>query len=306
MFFDSNGMDPLYTLGPRGERIPVEGYKGPVRPIDQYTKPMAKDHAKRGDYHAAELAEFYMCPTCHVSTQISQGNFNLRIYVNSYQENYKVGQAGALVILAPIVVTSAPALTAFEISVYLAAGETIADVGQAGVATVDVILDPNPQNAAAAGIAWADVFTGPGVGAEVATASRRDRRASSVNASSTSGEFTAINPPKRPPGIDRRVHPTREAKSWPSQTVRVHRSVDPGRRVDIPAAAKRIIQQRPAADETGPFDYGHKPGHEVWRMQKKVRAGEIGRDEFVRAQKNPDIYQLENRAINRGHKREKN
>ncbi|HEY0512627.1 MAG TPA: RHS repeat-associated core domain-containing protein [Thermoanaerobaculia bacterium] len=128
--------------------------------------------------------------------------------------------------------------------------------------------------------------------------------ANGVPTESASGEFTAAKPAKRTPGTDSRVQPTRDAKSWPSRTVRVDRSVDPGRRPAIPAKAKRIIQQRPAADETGPFDYGHKPGHEAWRMQKKVRGGEIEHADFKRAQQDPDIYQFENRSINRGHSRE--
>ncbi|HEY0426484.1 MAG TPA: SpvB/TcaC N-terminal domain-containing protein [Pyrinomonadaceae bacterium] len=78
-----------WELGPRGERIPINGYRGPLR--ERYTKPYAIMYAEQGNYEAAELAENYMCPTCHVFSQVSPSNFNLRGYVNSWQQGYITG-----------------------------------------------------------------------------------------------------------------------------------------------------------------------------------------------------------------------
>jgi RHS repeat-associated protein len=121
-----------------------------------------------------------------------------------------------------------------------------------------------------------------------------------------SGEIDAAEPGKRTGGVDGRVNPTRDAQSWPSRTVRLHPSIDPGGRVHIPAAAKRIIDSAPPVEgDVGPFDYGHKPGFEFWRDARAVRAGEMDQSEFRNRQQNPDHYQRENRSTNRAHSREK-
>ncbi len=126
---------------------------------------------------------------------------------------------------------------------------------------------------------------------------------------SVSGELRAKPGPKPPPfGIDRRVSPTNiGAKGWPSDVVRIDRSIDPGRRPNIPAAAKRIIRASPKATpaEKPPYQFGHKPGHELWRDAREVRAGNIDRDAFLRRQQDPNIYHLENEKINLSHVREK-
>jgi hypothetical protein len=61
----------------------------------KYTRPYALDAAAKGNYDAAELFENYMCPTCHVVSQVghtpSDDEFSLRRYVTAYQENYKIG-----------------------------------------------------------------------------------------------------------------------------------------------------------------------------------------------------------------------
>jgi len=76
----------LWEEGPRGERIPVPGYRGPVR--EHYTKPYAQIFADQGNYEAAELAENYLCATCHVLTKVEPRDFSLRGYVEGYQEGY--------------------------------------------------------------------------------------------------------------------------------------------------------------------------------------------------------------------------
>ena len=79
--------------GPRGEFIRAPGETR--APRTHYTKPMAIDAAARGDYDYAELAEHYMCPSCHVIAQVghvpSDEEFSLRNYVTAYQRNYEIG-----------------------------------------------------------------------------------------------------------------------------------------------------------------------------------------------------------------------
>lgn len=143
---------------------------------------------------------------------------------------------------------------------------------------------------------------------EIATTAK-PKPSSLIPSRSVSGEITAKAPPKPPPfGIDRRVSPTNpNAKGWESSTVRLDRSIDPGRRPAVPAAAKRIIDAQPKAtpNDMPPYQYGHKPGHELWRDARSVRAGKISREEFVRRQQNPNIYHLENAKTNMSHVREK-
>ena len=80
--------------GHRGERFRTGGYTGPPRA--SYTKPMAIDAAKHGDFEAAELYENYMCPSCHIPAQHghtpTDREFNLERYVANYQEAYSYGQ----------------------------------------------------------------------------------------------------------------------------------------------------------------------------------------------------------------------
>ncbi|KAK6511381.1 hypothetical protein TWF481_000298 [Arthrobotrys musiformis] len=83
---------PEYELGPRGERIPTADWKGgPLKPVDQYKRPMAHDLATMGNYEAAELAENYLCASCHILTKVNPKDFNLRGYVNSWEEGYIKG-----------------------------------------------------------------------------------------------------------------------------------------------------------------------------------------------------------------------
>jgi len=107
---------PTYTVGDRDDHIPVPGYRGPLRPMKEYTKPFAIDFARQGCYEAAELAEKYMCPTCHVLTQVNPCQFNLRGYVDSYHDNYRIGQfmlgSAVLGVLAPIPMAVAGAFEA--------------------------------------------------------------------------------------------------------------------------------------------------------------------------------------------------
>jgi RHS repeat-associated protein len=83
---------PQSELGPRGEYIPTADWGGgPLRPVDAYTKPYARMHAAQGNYEAAELAENYLCATCHVLTKVDPSEFSLRGYVRSYQRGYVQG-----------------------------------------------------------------------------------------------------------------------------------------------------------------------------------------------------------------------
>jgi hypothetical protein len=80
---------PQWELGPRGERIPTAAWTGgPLRPLGEYTKPIAISQAELGNYEAAELAENYMCPSCHVLARVNPREFNLRGYSEGWQRDY--------------------------------------------------------------------------------------------------------------------------------------------------------------------------------------------------------------------------
>ena len=113
-----------WEAGPRGERIPSPGYRGELRPVDEYTKPYARIYAEQGNYEAAELAEHYMCPTCHVLTQVDPADFSLRGYVTSYEHGYKTG--------AVLMGSAALGLAAPEVAAVLGAWDT-------GVSTTEAV-----------------------------------------------------------------------------------------------------------------------------------------------------------------------
>lgn len=85
-----NGEGRLWRRGIRGERIRINGYAGPPRA--RYTKPYAIMAAERGDYEYAELAENYMCPTCHIVAAAghmpSDSEFSIGAYERNYRANY--------------------------------------------------------------------------------------------------------------------------------------------------------------------------------------------------------------------------
>ena len=55
----------------------------------------------------------------------------------------------------------------------------------------------------------------------------------------------------------------------------------------------------------GPFDYGHKPGHE-WRTRKQMhRERGSTRKEVIEMENDPSLYQIEDPSSNRSHKYEK-
>ena len=94
---------PQWKLGPRDERIPTDAWTGgPLRPASEYTKPYAMMYAAQGDYEAAELAEHYMCPTCHVLTQVNPHDFSLGGYVRGYQKASIQGLVEAPLAATPI------------------------------------------------------------------------------------------------------------------------------------------------------------------------------------------------------------
>jgi RHS repeat-associated protein len=83
---------PEWNLGPRGEHIPTRDWDGgPLRPVDSYTKPFARMYAARGYYEAAELAENYLCATCHVLTKENPADFSISGYTRSWQRGYIQG-----------------------------------------------------------------------------------------------------------------------------------------------------------------------------------------------------------------------
>jgi RHS repeat-associated protein len=130
---------------------------------------------------------------------------------------------------------------------------------------------------------------------------------------SASGEITA-RPTSRIIGIDRRVAPTDEAKSYPSRTVRLSDSIDPGRRMSPTKKMKDTIRASTPRTATGGFvsstgrpveegeyDFGHTTGNELWRDQLKVRSGTIRPEDFRRKQRDPSMFQIEHKQENRSH-----
>ncbi len=83
---------PTWELGPRGEHIPTANYQGgELRPLNQYTKPFAVMYAQQGNYEAAELAENYLCATCHVLTKVDPRDFSIGGYSRAWQRGYIQG-----------------------------------------------------------------------------------------------------------------------------------------------------------------------------------------------------------------------
>jgi hypothetical protein len=55
----------------------------------------------------------------------------------------------------------------------------------------------------------------------------------------------------------------------------------------------------------GPFDYGHKPGHEWWRTQERARSEGWTRKQVIEHENNPSHYRIEDPSTNRSHRFEK-
>lgn len=83
---------PQWEVGPRGEHLPTPAWHGgPLRPIEQYDKPWAVELAQRGDYEAAELAQNYLCASCHILTKVDPSKVSIRGYVEGYETAYIQG-----------------------------------------------------------------------------------------------------------------------------------------------------------------------------------------------------------------------
>ncbi len=81
-----------WELGPRGEHLPTKDWTGgPLRPLSEYDKPWAVELARQGHYEAAELAQNYLCASCHILTKVDPADFNLRGYVRGWQRGYIQG-----------------------------------------------------------------------------------------------------------------------------------------------------------------------------------------------------------------------
>jgi hypothetical protein len=92
-----------WTLGPRGEHLPTSEWKGgTLRPIASYTKPWAQDLARAGNYEAAELAENYLCASCHILTKVAPQDFDLNGYTLGWQKNYIQGLVEAPLMATPV------------------------------------------------------------------------------------------------------------------------------------------------------------------------------------------------------------
>jgi RHS repeat-associated protein len=125
-----------WKTGDRGERFRTGGYKGPTRA--SYTKPMAIDAAKQGDYEAAEFYENYMCPSCHVGRATKDPNFSVEGYVRNYQNNYRTGQCMVL----SAAVGGGLAVTVPRTAALLGAWTTGTSLGQAATGRSVGVIDP--------------------------------------------------------------------------------------------------------------------------------------------------------------------
>lgn len=54
----------------------------------------------------------------------------------------------------------------------------------------------------------------------------------------------------------------------------------------------------------GPYDFGHKAGHEYWREEELAEQDGLTQDEFNDRMNNPDYYQIEDPHENRSHAHE--
>jgi RHS repeat-associated protein len=92
-----------WELGPRGEHIPTKDWQGgPLRPIADYDKPMARDLAAQGDYEAAELAQNYLCASCHILTKVDPSQVSIGGYARGWQRGYIQGLLEAPLKATPI------------------------------------------------------------------------------------------------------------------------------------------------------------------------------------------------------------
>ena len=56
--------------------------------------------------------------------------------------------------------------------------------------------------------------------------------------------------------------------------------------------------------QEGPFDYGHQPGYEWWRMQQMARDQGWTRQQVIEYENDPSHYQIEDPSSNRSHQYE--
>ena len=59
--------------------------------MDQYDKPWAMDLARQGNYEAAELAQNYLCASCHILTKVDPSDVSIGGYARGWQRNYIQG-----------------------------------------------------------------------------------------------------------------------------------------------------------------------------------------------------------------------
>jgi RHS repeat-associated protein len=100
-----------WKLGPRGERIPTSDWTGgQLRSLSEYDKPMARNLAAAGYYEAAELAQNYLCASCHVLTKVHPRDFSIGGYSRSWQRSY-------IQAFVEVPLTVTPAGAAWEVGV---------------------------------------------------------------------------------------------------------------------------------------------------------------------------------------------
>jgi len=94
---------PQWELGPRGEHLPTaEWTGGPLRDPSEYDKPMAMDLERAGYHEAAELAQNYLCASCHILTKVDPSEFSIRGYSKGWQRAYVQGLVEAPLMATPV------------------------------------------------------------------------------------------------------------------------------------------------------------------------------------------------------------
>jgi RHS repeat-associated protein len=81
-----------WEVGPRGEHLPTADWTGgSLRDPSEYDKPMAMDLERAGYHEAAELAQNYLCASCHILTKVDPAEFSIRGYSKGWQRAYVQG-----------------------------------------------------------------------------------------------------------------------------------------------------------------------------------------------------------------------
>lgn len=177
----------------------------------------------------------------------------------------------------------------------------------------DAVLQPIARGGAAV-----EDFVGGGGGSILLNKSResvvaRDRSAIAWGASELIGvSFAAIAGlavryiARRARGVDTPDPEIRIGTHRPYIRVGVRRTVEARARAQgLMTADGRFIDPNTRRPIDGPYDLGHKPGREYWRLREYAISQNMTQAQFNNYVNNPDFYQIESPPSNRSHRYEK-